>query len=304
MRLRTIATSARAILAVAFLLLGTAAAGGDETDIARELKELGAEITQTKGVVNGVSFRDCSKLGDSEFRLIGKLPHLKKLVVYGGCKGLNDKTLAHLTGLATLEELHTDQIQVSDDGLKQLTALKELRALSFFHVSFGSKTFTGTGLAHVKELSKLERLTIAGTPFNDQGMEALGQLTQLKEVGTWHTGQTAAGMDHLKGLKNLTRLHMGQRLYDGKPSLTDETMAVLTELKSLESLQLDEARLTGAALAKLKALPKLKRLTLHVIDIPEAEVEALRGQLTSVEVKWDKPDDKGMKYIRRFFDPR
>jgi hypothetical protein len=81
-------------------------------------------------------------------------------------------------------------------------------------------------------------------------------------------------------------------------------MAVLTELKSLESLQLDEARLSGTALAKLKALPKLKRLTLHVIDIPEAELEALRGQLSGVEVKWDKPDDKGMKYIRRFFDPR
>jgi hypothetical protein len=48
------------------LLLGRATAGGDETDIAKELKELGAEITQTKGVVTGISFRDCSKLGDSE----------------------------------------------------------------------------------------------------------------------------------------------------------------------------------------------------------------------------------------------
>ena len=80
--------------------------------------------------------------------------------------------------------------------------------------------------ALVEQRQQLERLTIAGKPFNDEGMEALGKLTQLKEVGTWHTGQTARGMAHLKELKNLTRLHRGQRLYDGKPSLTDDTMAL------------------------------------------------------------------------------
>lgn len=284
------------------LLLAATRAGAGEAETVKDLKERGAEVTQTKGEITGLSFRDCSKLGEEEFRQIGKLPHLKKLVLYGHCKGLTDKTLAHLTGLAELEELHTDQIQVTDDGLKQLTALKNLRALSFFHVSFGRKQFTGKGLAYFADLPKLERLTIAGTPFNDEGMEALGQLTQLKEVGTWHTGQTAAGMDHLKNLKNLTKLHLGQRLYDGKPSLTDETVAVLAELKALESLQLDEARLTRDALARLKQLPKLKKLTLHVIDIPEADVEKLRGDLPGVEVKWDKPDEKGMKYIGRFFD--
>ena len=115
---------------------------------------------------------------------------------------------------------------------------------------------------------------------------------------------TDTGLKELKELKNLAKLHLGQRLYDGKPSLTDETMAVLTELKALETLQLDEARLSGAALTKLKGLPKLKRLTLHVIDIPEADVEKLRAELAGVEVKWDKPDEKGMKYIGRFFDPK
>src|SRR5271166_369472 len=99
---------------------------------------------------------------------------------------------------------------------------------------------------------------------------------------------------------NLRRLALRSR--PRRPA--DDTMAVLIELKSLETLQLDEARLSGTALAKLKQLPKLKRLTLHVIDIPETDVEALRGQLAGVDVKWDRPDEKGMKYIRRFFDPK
>lgn len=294
----------RVSFALTLLLLTTATVAADEAEILKNLKSLGGEVSITKGEVTGVSFRDCSKLGDDEFKQIGQLPHLKKLTLYGSCKGLNDKTLALLAPLSELEELHTDAIQVSDDGLKQLTALKSLKSLAFFHISFGSKNFNGTGLAHFKDLPHLERLTIAGTPFNDEGMEALGKLTQLKEFGTWHTGQTAAGMAHLKELKNLTKLHMGQRLYDGKPSLTDDTMPILAELKTLESLQLDEARLSRDALAKLKALPKLKHLTLHVIDIPEADVEKLRGDLPGVEVKWDKPDEKGMKYIQRFFDAK
>ena len=48
----------------------------------------------------------------------------------------------------------------------------------------------------------------------------------------------------------------------------------------------------------------LKRLTLHVIDIPETDVEQLRGDLRGVEVKWDKPDAEGMKQIPRFFDSK
>ncbi|OAI46690.1 hypothetical protein AYO44_10965 [Planctomycetaceae bacterium SCGC AG-212-F19] len=42
-----------------------------------------------------------------------------------------------------------------------------------------------------------------------------------------------------------------------------------------------------AALTRLKALPKLKRLTLHVIDITEADVEKVRGELARVDLKWD-----------------
>ncbi len=48
----------------------------------------------------------------------------------------------------------------------------------------------------------------------------------------------------------------------------------------------------------------MKRLTLHIIDIPDADVEKLRGDLPGVEIKWDKPDEKGMKYIRRFFEAK
>ena len=273
----------------------------DEASVSSRLTELGAQVTQTDGVVTKVFFKDCSKLGDAEFRLIGQLKELKSLTLYGQCKGLTDETLPHLSGLTNLEELGTDGIQVSDAGLAKLTALVNLRSLSFFHPSFGMKGFDGSGFAALKALPKLERLTIAGTPFNDTGMAAIAEIKQLRDFRTWHTYQTSTGNESLTKLPELKSLWLGQRLrhYDGGSNmacLDDSTFAVLTQLKALESLTLDEARLSLAALLRLKELPRLKKLELRRIEISATDVEALKAALPNVAIDW-KPltDDERAK---------
>ncbi len=233
--------------------------------------------------------------------MIGQLTELKSLTLYGQCKGLTDETLLHLSGLTKLEELGTDGIQVSDVGLAKLTALVNLRSLSFFHPSFGMKGFDGSGFAALKALPKLERLTIAGTPFNDKGMAAVAEVEQLRDFRTWHTYQTPAGNESLTKLPELKSRWLGQRLrrYDGgsnAASLDDSTFDVLTKLTKLESLTLDEARLSLAALQRLKELPRLKKLELRRIDISTADVEALKASLPNVAIDW-KPltDDERTK---------
>jgi len=51
----------------------------DEAEIARLLREKGAKVVETKGVVSSVEAGDCSKWGDEEFRQLGRLTHLKSL---------------------------------------------------------------------------------------------------------------------------------------------------------------------------------------------------------------------------------
>ena len=189
----------------------------DDASVAATLTDLGAQVTHTDGVVTKVFVKDCSKLGDVEFRLIGQLKDLKSLTLYGQCKGLTDETLPHLAGLTKLEELGTDGIQVSDGGLAKLTGLTSLRSLSFFHPSFGMKGFDGSGFAALKALPKLERLTIAGTPFDDRGMAAVAEIKQLRDFRTWHTYQTQTGNEALPKLPELKSMWLGQRLrrYDG-----------------------------------------------------------------------------------------
>ena len=263
----------------------------------KERPSHGLARSHTDGVVTKVFFKDCSKLGDAEFRLIGQIKDLKSLTLYGQCKGLTDETLPHLSGLTKLEELGTDGIQVSDAGLAKLTALTSLRSLSFFHPSFGMKGFDGSGFAALKALPNLERLTIAGTPFDDKGMAAIAEIKQLHDFRTWHTYQTQAGNEWLVKLPELKSLWLGQRLrrYDGGSnavSLDAATFDVLTKLKTLESLTLDEARLSLAALLRLKELPRLKKLELRRIDISAADVEALRTLLPAVAIDWKPLTDE------------
>jgi len=277
----------------------------DDTSVAAKLTELGAQITRTDGVVTKVVFRDCSHLGDAEFRLIGQLRELRSLTLYGQCKGLTDETLPHLCGLSRLEELGTDGIQVSDAGLAGLTALTSLKSLSFFHPSFGMKGFNGSGFAALKALPGLERLTIAGTPFNDQGMAAVAEIQQLRDFRTWHTFQTQAGNGALTDLPRLRSLWLGQRLrrYDGgsnAASLDDSTLETLALLKGLETLTLDEARLSLPALLRLKELPHLKKLELRRIDIPDADIDALRAALPSVAIDWKPLTDEERAKLEAF----
>jgi hypothetical protein len=113
---------------------------------------------------------------------------------------------------------------------------------------------------------------------------------------------TIEGVKKLRALKNLTSLTLGQRLsYTPPVTLSDEAVTVLAECSSLESLALQEARLTLPVLAQLKKLPKLKRLALDGIDIAESDIAALKQQLAKTDVRWTAPTDQNKKRIEALF---
>lgn len=249
------------------------------------LKNLGAKVTETGGVVTQVQVK-CDAFTEADFRTLGSFTTLKKLTMSG--KALTDATLPLLAGLTELEEISTDGVQLTDEGYKHFAPFQKLRSLAFFHPAFRSEQFTGSGLAYLKVLPKLERLTFAGSTAGDAALEAIGQLTQLREFRTWHTAQTQAGNAHLVKLTNLTGLRIGQRLpnwgKDSPISFDESTMATLAQIKTLQSLELTEARLTAKIIPHLQALPKLAKLKIQTVDIPAADVEAIKAALPNVKV--------------------
>lgn len=250
------------------------------------LKKLGAKVTESGGVVTQVNVK-CDAFTEADFRTLGSFTTIKDLTISG--KTITDGTLALLTGLTELERLSSDGIQLTDAGYKHFAAFQKLKSLSFFHPAFRSEQFTGSGLVHLKALPKLEKLTFAGSTAGDAALEAIGQLTQLREFRTWHTAQTQAGNAHLVKLTNLTGLRIGQRLpswgKDSPISFDESTMETVAKIKTLESLELTEARLSAKIIPHLKALPKLTRLKIETVDISAADVEAIKAALPGCKVE-------------------
>ncbi len=275
-----------------FVVLLSALCGCLRAADVEALQKLGAKVTETAGAVTQVQVK-CDAFTEADFRTLGSFTTIKNLTISG--KTITDDTLALLTGLVELEQLSTDGILLTDAGYKHFGAFQKLKSLAFFHPAFRSKEFTGRGLVSLKALPKLERLTFAGSTAGDVAMEAIGQLTQLKEFRTWHTAQTQAGNANLVKLTNLTALRIGQRLPEwGKDtpiSFDESTMAVVAQMKTLESLELTEARLSGKIIPQLQALPKLAKLKMETVDISAADVEAIKAALPNCKVDWKPMSD-------------
>lgn len=266
---------------LAFFLLPIAAVAGDLA----ALTKLGAKVTETAGAVTRVQVK-CDAFTTEDFRTLGSYTTIQDLTISG--KTITDETFALLTGLTQLERLSTDGMQLTDEGYKHLTAFTKLKSLSLFHPAFRNAGFTGRGLAQLKALPQLEKLTFAGTTTGDVAMGAIGQLTQLKELRTWHTAQTQAGNAHLLKLPHLVSLRIGQRLpewgKDSPASFDESTLATLAQIKTLQTLELTEARLTAAILPHLQALPELKKLKIEMTAISDADLAKLKEGLPRYQI--------------------
>jgi hypothetical protein len=60
-------------------------------------------------------------------------------------------------------------------------------------------------------------------------------------------------------------------------------MTVIAQIKTLESLELTEARLSAKIIPQLKALPKLAKLKIQTVDISAADVEAIQGRAAELQ---------------------
>ena len=283
------------VLSITFLATSLLA---DDPAVAKQLQAIGGKVTLKDGIVSEVAFTDCSKVGDAEIRAISQLAHLRTLTLFGKCHALNDSTIGLLGGLQELENFSTEGAQLTDDGLKGLAVLKAVKAISFFHLSFGMKGFTGVGFGHLKALPRLEKLTVAGISMGDDGFAALGTLTQLKELRTWHTYQTEAANASIARLTGLRSLHIGQRLPRTAvkaPSLSDASLTTFASMKTLETLELGEAHFSVQALLALQSLPNLKKLVLFETDLSAGEVDRLKEKLPSVAIQWAPLTDEQRK---------
>jgi hypothetical protein len=274
------------LVLVALLGLGLCA-WGDDSAVAKQLEAKGGKVKEAGGSVSELTFTDCAPLEAADFEAIGKLPHLKNLTLYGGKKKLTDETVGALLGLKELENFSSEGGWLSDAGLAKLSALSSLKSAAFFHLSINMEGFTGKGFAAWKALPHLERLTVAGMSMGDEALGLIAQIPALRDFSTWHTYQTQAGNAAIAKMP-LTSLRIGQRLqHRGADalSLTDESLATLAKIQTLQKLTLMEGQFTLAGLKALKSLPALKQVQVAPTAVSATDLDGLRKEFPAVKIE-------------------
>jgi Leucine-rich repeat (LRR) protein len=203
-------------------------------------------------------------LTDADLVHLGKLPHLRRLLVDGRqltgdglhyLSGLtrletlrvwptNDAGSEHLKGLTSLKVLDFSGSEITDAGLERLSRLTNLESLTF-----NASRITENGLRHLQHLANLRTLKIDNR-VNDAGLEHLAGLTRLESLSFQGPEITDAGMQHLRRLTHL------QRLTFHAPAVSDSALTPLEELACLDSLTFNSLWVTDKGLERLeKALP-------------------------------------------------
>jgi beta-lactamase regulating signal transducer with metallopeptidase domain/5-hydroxyisourate hydrolase-like protein (transthyretin family) len=239
---------------------------------------------------------------DEALRTVGAFPRLQKLFLYKG--QATDEGLKSLASLKDLRILYIwDAEQIADAGTKNLANLIHLEEL---HISNGQ--IGDPSLEVFSRLPRLGRLSLQGNAISDEGLKHLAGMKQLRTlwVGMSRRPITDAGATFLAGLTGLEELDLqGSRLSDagvaalkplkqlrwlgiprdpaaGAGGITDASVEPLLGLTKLQHLWIQNSRITGQGVKRLVELPALKELCVSPRSLPEdlrAELQKRRPGL-------------------------
>lgn len=204
----------------------------------------------------------------------------------------SDKTLEVIGGLRQLGSLQILNASVTDEGLKNLRGLSQLKSLQF-HCATYSKPIGDKAMEHVGSLSQLEELHLGRADVTDDGLAHLRGLKRLTGLIIGGRGITDQGMAHLAELRELKVITLTC------PGITAEGICHLAKLTELTSLTLHGDGLTGAGLESVTNLPRLKSLHLADTSLTDASVETLKGfqTLTRLNLFETKISEQGVKQL-------
>ena len=178
----------------------------------------------------------------------------------------------------------------TDADMVACAKLRHLRRLGIFRRG----AVTDAGLAHLRELTQLQRLDLRGTRLTDAGLVHLRGLSKLEWLDLHQTQVTDAGLAHLKELKQLQRLDLRGT------QLTDAGLVHLQGLSKLAWLDLRQTQVTGAGLAHLRGLTLLAHLDLSGTQVADAGLVHLHGvpQLRRLFLSRTKVTDAGLVHLQ------
>ena len=211
----------------------------------------GACVIDAAGVVREIVIPDGSAVTADDVAFFGTIGGLKTLRI-ANCRSLNDEMVASLRGLGELEALSLTNTALTDAGVEAIAdAFPGLVDLDLS----SNTNLTGGAMRSIAGLTKLRKLALVQTRFNDLNTRRLAKLVELRSLdlrGCMEAGDMtlamAGGLPHLAALKHRSSV------------VTDEGIAKLTASRTLESLLAQDFAITSAAGTHLAGLPTLTSL--------------------------------------------
>ncbi len=263
------------------------------------IAEAGGVVTRdAAGRVVAVDLR-ASWVTDSDLRELARLPNLERLDL--SLTRITDHGMQELKPAPGITELNLYYAElITDEGMAAVKGWKKLKRLNLR----GTK-ITDTTLEHISGIPTLEALDVGFAQVTDVGIDRLTSLPNLKELTLGGNKLTDVGLQALRQLPSLTYLDLSgmQRTDSGlwSVSLTELGLDALLPLRELRVLRLDGLPVSARWIEKLKALPRLERITLQVckrVGDDAMPVLAAWPSLRSVDLKGTGVTEKGLAALR------
>ena len=232
--------------------------GGESTEESQTQGAWGERevVFPTDRSMGFLSIRDAGTL--DEWKPLGetcgalRVPPGKELRLDLSEDGMQDLTPLKALAPAALAEISMESMPATGNSLAQIAHLTGLEALYL-----GDTTVTDIALAHVEGLSSLKILDLHSTEVTDDGLQHIEGLTALRELILYGCQVTDKGLEHLAGLTSLEGLYLG-----GGMDISGKGLKHLAGLKSLKRLDLWQTDVDDDALEHLVPLTGLTELSL------------------------------------------
>ena len=249
------------------------------------------------GLVGLSFFWHTSRLRGDDLQCLGGLSNL----AYLGCqdKLCDDDAMRHIAALSKLRMLMGQGAIATDEGFRLFA---QSQTVEYF---WGRKcpNFNGPGFIALSQMPALKGLAVSCQSVEDGALSSLPDFPSLKELvpidvsdnGFRHIGRawqleslvlmycrdtTDVATKHLLGMTNLKKYHAGSTL------ITDKSLELLSQIKSLEEISFEGCRfIKDAGIPFLTTLPRLREITIG--GCPKVTRSGMTGFRSGVRVNYD-----------------
>jgi hypothetical protein len=192
-------------------------------------------------------------------------------------KTFTEEALPHIANFHHLRTLVLSGGQITDDGLRRLAELKELKCL----ILRDARLVSRAGVAPLVKLPQLRRLELTNAPIGDAGFAQLAAVQSLEDLSVTGSGLSDESLAVASRLRNLTNLSLDL----GNRAIGREALLGLHALPNLKRLSLRCSEITDEALAQVASLTNLRLLSLGDSRVSRRGLASLRRSLPDLAVQ-------------------